>query len=218
MAAQASAVDERLDGWVPSLDHATFVDWNHVYEPSEDTFLLLDALFADRAALRESRVIVEIGPGSGVVSTYLAKLTHNNVLAVDVNEAACALTQRTAAANGARVDVMRGDLCGALRSYSVDALVFNPPYVPTSDEEVGGAGIEAAWAGGLRGRRVLDRLLPHVARVLSERGRFYVVCVAENDPASIVSYLRERGLTGETVLRRRARNEALSVLRFVRSS
>ena len=105
MAAQASAEDARLDGWVPSLDHATFADWNHVYEPSEDTFLLLDALFADRDELRASRVIVEIGPGSGVVATYLAKLTHNTVLAVDVNEAACALTQRTAAANGARVDV-----------------------------------------------------------------------------------------------------------------
>ena len=217
MAAQASAEDARLDGWVPSLDHATFQDWNLVYEPSEDTFLLLDALFADRAALRTSRVIVEIGPGSGVVSTYLAKLTQNKVLAVDVNAAACDLTKRTAEANEQRVDVMRGDLCGALRSYSVDALVFNPPYVPTSDEEVGGGGIEASWAGGLRGRRVLDRLLPHVARVLSPSGRFYVVCVAENDPASIVSYLRERGLTGETVLRRRARNEALSVLRFVRS-
>ena len=199
------------------MDHATFQDWNLVYEPSEDTFLLLDALFADRAALRTSRVIVEIGPGSGVVSTYLAKLTSNKVLAVDVNAAACDLTKRTAEANEQRVDVMRGDLCGALRSRSVDALVFNPPYVPTADEEVGGGGIEASWAGGLRGRRVLDRLLPHVARVLTAAGRFYVVCVAENDPASIVSYLRARGLTGETVLRRRARNEALSVLRFVRS-
>ena len=199
------------------MDHATFQDWNLVYEPSEDTFLLLDALFADRAALRTSRVIVEIGPGSGVVSTYLAKLTSNKVLAVDVNAAACDLTKRTAEANEQRVDVMRGDLCGALRSRSVDALIFNPPYVPTDDEEVGGGGIEASWAGGLRGRRVLDRLLPHVARVLTAAGRFYVVCVAENDPASIVSYLRARGLTGETVLRRRARNEALSVLRFVRS-
>ena len=69
--------------------------------------LLLDALFADRAALRASKTIVEIGPGSGVVATYLAKLTQNNVLAVDINEAACALTMRTADANGARVDVVR---------------------------------------------------------------------------------------------------------------
>ena len=58
------------------------------------------------------------------MATYLAKLTLNNVVAVDINEAACALTMRTAAANGARVDVIRGDLCGALRSRSVDALVF----------------------------------------------------------------------------------------------
>ena len=107
MAAQASAEDANLDGWVPSLDHATFDDWNRVYEPSEDTFLLLDALFADRAALRASKTIVEIGPGSGVVATYLAKLTQNNVVAVDINEAACALTMRTADANGARVDVVQ---------------------------------------------------------------------------------------------------------------
>ena len=57
MAAQAA--DAHLDGWVPGLDHATFDDWNLVYEPSEDTFLLLDALFADRAALRAGRALVE---------------------------------------------------------------------------------------------------------------------------------------------------------------
>ena len=46
-----------------------------VYEPSDDTFLLLDVLYAERAALRAAargRNVVELGPGSGVVSTHAA--------------------------------------------------------------------------------------------------------------------------------------------------
>jgi methylase of polypeptide subunit release factors len=39
---------------------------------------------------------------------------------------------------------------------------FNPPYVPTPDEEVHRGGIAAAWAGGYKGRVVIDRVLDQV--------------------------------------------------------
>lgn len=52
--------------------------------------------------------------------------------------------------------------------------------------QVGSRGIEAAWAGGKRGREVMDRFLPTVARLLSSRGLFYLITIAENNPGESI--------------------------------
>lgn len=72
--------------------------------------------------------------------------------------------------------------------------MFNPPYVPTPDEEVERGGIAAAWAGGARGRRVTDRLLPLVPTLLSPRGEMFLVAVHENDPPGERSVRQVRGM------------------------
>ena len=48
---------------LPSLNHTVLSDWNNVYEPSDDTFLLCDALNQDKVLFIESKpeIAIEIG-------------------------------------------------------------------------------------------------------------------------------------------------------------
>ena len=117
---------------------------------------------------------------------------------------------------------------------AVDLLLFNPPYVLTPKEEVyrqGGsesAGIVAAWAGGDKGREVVDRALPLIARFLrkgtdekddreeEEGGVALVVALSENDVPDLLRLALTHGLTGEVVAERSADEERLFVLRLMR--
>jgi release factor glutamine methyltransferase len=74
---------------VPSLDHVSYKDFEEVYEPSDDTYLFLDALQCDLTTVRQDEsnreddvdddncsgntmapICLEIGCGSGVVSVF----------------------------------------------------------------------------------------------------------------------------------------------------
>ena len=42
----------------PNLSHATQKDYNEVYEPAEDTFLLMDALEKDHKFIRSLEYVI----------------------------------------------------------------------------------------------------------------------------------------------------------------
>jgi release factor glutamine methyltransferase len=98
----------------------------------------------------------------------------------------------------------------------VSLLLFNPPYVPTPDEEVGSTQqLAAAWAGGTDGRRVVDRAVPQIAALLERSsGTCLLVTVDDNRPAQLAREFGRRGMQMRPFLRRRARNEFLTVQRI----
>ncbi|KAM6310242.1 methyltransferase N6AMT1 [Aegotheles albertisi] len=196
-----------------------------VYEPAEDTFLLLDALERDAARLREARVEVclEIGSGSGVVSAFLAASVIGPsalYICTDINPMAAYCTLETALLNNVHLQPVITDLVKGLTprlNGKVDLLLFNPPYVVTPSEEVESHGIEASWAGGKKGREVMDRIFPLVPDLLSPGGLFYLVTIKENNPDEILEMMKKCGLEGTRVLNRQAGQEMLTVLKFRKS-
>jgi release factor glutamine methyltransferase len=136
----------------PSTSHVCF---DRVYEPAEDSFLLLDTLSSSsEAAFLQERfsnaqsvppLVLEVGVGSGVVLAFTAANSERifgrqDVLTIgtDINSFACkaaAQTIRTAITEHGHgttisLDVVNGDLASCLRPRSVDVFIFNPPYVP----------------------------------------------------------------------------------------
>ncbi|KFW83808.1 HemK methyltransferase family member 2, partial [Manacus vitellinus] len=195
------------------------------WEPAEDTFLLLDALEQDAGRLREARVEIclEIGSGSGVVSTFLASSILGSsalYICTDINPMAAYCTQETARLNNVHLQPVITDLVKGLSprlNGKVDLLLFNPPYVVTPSEEVKGHGIEVSWAGGKQGREVMDRVFPLVPDLLSPGGLFYLVTIKENNPDEILETMKKSGLEGIQVLSRQAGQEKLTILKFRKS-
>ncbi|EDW64271.1 methyltransferase N6AMT1 [Drosophila virilis] len=218
----------------PHTEHLSSVDYEHVYEPAEDSFLLLDALESDLKFLDklQPRLCVEIGSGSGIIITALAKhFAHTSIcLATDINPRACNATKRTASRNGARLDSVRCNLAAALRRRSVDLLLFNPPYVVTSDEELHCQTLMSdqaansatqrnlvySWAGGRDGRRVIDILLEQLEDILSPSGVLYLLLLRENKPDEIIKQLANLKFKAVKYMERRIPGEYLYILKVTR--
>ena len=103
-----------------------FLDFENVYEPAEDSFILLDALEIELNWIEELKptFAIEIGPGSGIISSAIAGLSVNSesyrklcfVFSCDINISACKATQRTAKQNNvsSNIAVICDNLLGGL--------------------------------------------------------------------------------------------------------
>ncbi|XP_055636361.1 uncharacterized protein LOC129775541 [Toxorhynchites rutilus septentrionalis] len=207
-------------------------DYDVVYDPAEDSFLLLDALESELECIKRAKplVCVEIGPGSGIIITALAKALgygNSHFVGVDINPHACRMTKRTSELNSCHMDVVNMDLLGSFASGAVDLLIFNPPYVATS---AGGELLEEqidqfardrhelvkSWAGGFDGMAITNKVLEDLDRILAPGALFYLLLSAENKPQEVMKGLSRRQFDCEIIIDRKIRGEHLYVLKIRR--
>ena len=134
-----------------------------VYPPSEDTYLLRDAAVEEA---RSDDTALEVGTGSGVIAEAL-KGNVECVVATDINPSA------VRAAHERGVPAVRTDLVAALDA-TFDLVVFNPPYLPSTDETPDDP-MSHALGGGETGRETAERFLDDVKHVLAPEGRVLLV-------------------------------------------
>lgn len=153
-----------------------------IYEPAEDTFLLILAL--QKMDLK-NKTILEIGTGSGIIALFAARFA-KSVLAVDINPEAINCAKENAKLNRINnIEFAQSDLFSNIKEIlrnkesskasnvserKFDLIAFNPPYLP--DEPLTS---DIALDGGKDGRKVIERFLKAAPKFLNPRGKIILL-------------------------------------------
>lgn len=175
-----------------------------VYDPGDDSFMLVEAVLKD---IRPGEKVLEVGTGSGIVSFFAKDLT--DTVATDISPLACA----NARLNG--VEVVRTDLFSGICG-QFDVVIFNPPYLPTAEDERLDSWLNRAFDGGPDGRDVIRQFLAGVKRILPVGGRVLTVFSSLTDIEAVARLYKEYDFSVETVAREKVPFEVLVVLKCVR--
>ena len=152
--------------------------------PRSETELVAEVALEAARAVQPSRVVVDMGTGSGAIGLSLAHelpLAGTTVWLTDVSPDALDVARANLAGigrNGANVRIAAGDWFAALPvelAGTVDVLVANPPYVAEGDDDV---------------EDVVSRHEPHIALFSGNDGLDAIRAIA----AGVRKWLRPNGV------------------------
>ena len=175
-------------------DYVFFVDEN-VYEPAEDSFLL-----AENMKITKEDIVLDMGTGCGILAILAAQKT-KKVMAFDINPYAIDCATKNAEINciNEKIEFRIGDLFQPTRlSEKFSVILFNSPYLPSEQDEEK-SWIGKAWAGGLNGRKVIDRFIINSPKVLTENGKILLIQSSLSDIDKTLEMFSEKKLLARVI-------------------
>ena len=168
-----------------------YVECDEVYQPAEDTFLLMDNLEVEHGSK-----VLEIGCGSGIVSIKASKKAES-VTAVDINPHAIRCTRKNMKLNNAEnITLVESNLFDDITD-TYDLILFNTPYLPVDEDEHDESIYTRAWDGGTSGREVIDDFISQAPQYLKEDAKIQLVQSSLSDNDKTLERLRQQGFKAE---------------------
>ena len=159
---------------------ATRENPKEVYSPSDDSFLMLEAISS--FPLKEKEVL-DLGTGSGVLGLYAA-LQGAIVTISDIDEVAVKCATKAAQSLGVKCNKVVSDLFMKIAG-KFDVILFNPPYLPSQST------VDRTIDGGRDGVIVADRFLCGLDEHLKADGVAFLLLSSLNNPAALLDGHRE---------------------------
>ena len=149
-----------------------------VFGPTIDTVLLSNTLSDEIFGARNQNVsVLEVGPGSGLISVYAASMDEvDRICAIEINAPSAACTLKNMQINGLKPSSARKSISIRAERFSLDTIserfdyiVCNPPYIPEIDngENLKSSGYGAA----ISGLELYWEIFQSLERLLTPRGK-----------------------------------------------
>ncbi len=188
------------------IEEIPFAVSKAVYPPREDSWLLAQAI-----PKIGGKKCLDMGCGSGIQTAAMLLNGAERVTSVDKHAEAISTAKQNLSTHFDmnKVEFIISDLFQNVKG-SYDFMVFNPPYVPTT---------EMKWSdtdGGKKGRDVIDKFLDQFHLFLSPEGTCYLLQSSRNSLVLTQEKAREVGFSCNIVALQDVPGEELQVLRLQR--
>jgi release factor glutamine methyltransferase len=193
------------------------MEWNgifyathpEVYEPSDDTFLLAKVVGDE---VRAGDKFLEIGCGTGVVSIAAGR-KGAQVTATDANPHAVRLAWQNGRQNVVGVHALEADLMQDVPG-PFDVVAFNPPYLPTAEDERVTGPLNLAFDGGESGNDVVLKLVDQLEAASWKPRLVLIIHSSLSDPTPLIGRMESLGYVADIAADEKHFMERLTVRRF----
>lgn len=161
------------------VGHKAFMDLDlmvneNVLIPRPETEILVESVIERLKQINEPIKIADIGTGSGAIALSIKKYLPNaQVHAIDISQKALEVARQNSIKNNLPIEFHHGDLFEPIKDKKFQAIVSNPPYIPSdvvTDLEVSKFEPRLALDGGIDGLNFYRRLIAESESLLTDEG------------------------------------------------
>lgn len=205
-----------------------------VYEPREDSVLLLNATIKEIDLIRQTTKrlrFLDIGTGSGFIAENIARCYNKrynnkrynnliNITATDINQEALEQCKKRLKSIKAkiRVKIIKSDLFNNIKG-KFHIITFNAPYLPKGMKSVYNAGQDTSSEviGGKHGYEIISRFLDQLPEYLHKKGVCLITYSSLSKPMIIEQKARNKLLDINIVSSKKMFFETLFVAKITKS-
>lgn len=142
-----------------------------IYQPSDDSFLMQDAI--KKLKIKGNEKILDMGSGSGIQAQAFMQLgaKKENVFLADINPEAVKFLKRKFPKSKAFLSDLFSNK--NFQKIKFDIIVFNPPYLPLDVREPESSRL--ATTGGKKGSEIINKFLVQAKSHLNKNGKIILL-------------------------------------------